>query len=128
MKPKNASLRGIRLAARITGTLLAVFFLVFVSFSIAGEIKNQDNPYSIFQIVVFIFWGIALLALLLAIWNEGLGGIISLASLILMFISGLFILEANKEGMLMVVIILAVPSFLYIYYWRENRKESNTKG
>ncbi len=75
-----------------------------------------------------MFWGIALLALLLAVWNEGLGGIISLASLILMFISGLFIPEANKEGMLMVVIILAVPSFLYIYYWRENRKESNTRG
>ena len=128
MKPRNASLSGIRLAARITGTLLAVFFLVFVSFSIAGEIKNLDNPYSLSQIFVFIFWGIALLALLLAVWNEGLGGIISLASLILMFISGLFIPEVNKEGMLMVVIILAVPSFLYIYYWHENRKESNTKG
>jgi len=128
VKPKNNSLKSMRLAARISGTLLSVFFLVFASFSIAGEIKSQDHPYSIIQIFVFLFWGIALLALLLAIWNEGLGGIISLASLILMFISGLFIPEANKQGMLMVVIILAIPSFLYIYYWRENRKESNTRG
>ena len=112
MKPKNSSLKGMRLAARITGTLLSVFFLVFASFSIAGEIKGQVHPYSIIQMVVFFFWGIALLALLLAIWNEGLGGVISLASLIMMFLFGLFIPEADKGGMLMVVIILAVPSIL----------------
>lgn len=113
----------IRWIARITGTLLSVFILIFAAFSITGEIKESNgNPYSLIQIVVFLFWGIALLALLLAIRMEGLGGIISLASLVLMAIFGMFIPEADKGSMMGVVVILAVPSILYIFYWRENRK------
>ena len=123
MKPRNSELNTIRWIARITGTLLSVFILIFAAFSIAGEIKEDNGiPYSLIQILVFLFWGIALLALLVAIRMEGLGGIISLASLILMAIFGMFIPEANKGGMLGVVAILAVPSILYIIYWREARK------
>lgn len=117
-------MNSIRWIARITGTLLSVFILIFAAFSITGEIKEGNgNPYSLIQIVVFLFWGIALLALLVAIWNEGLGGIISLASLILMGIFGMFIPEVHKDAMMGVIVILAVPAILYIFYWRENRKD-----
>ena len=128
MKPKNASLNQIRWIARITGTLLSVFILIFVSFSVAGEVKETGFTYSLAQILTFIFWGIAMLGLLLALWKEGLGGIISLSALVLMFISGLFEPEANKEAMLWVVIILAVPGILYTRYWWENKKKLDTEG
>jgi len=128
MKQKNAELNRIRWIARITGTLLAVSILIFASFSIAGEVKASGFDYSLAQILTFIFWGIAMLGLLLALWREGLGGIISLAGLALMFISGLFEPEANKVAMLWVVIILAVPGILYTYYWRECKKSIDIKG
>lgn len=128
MTKKNSELKVIRWIARITGTLLSVSILIFGAFSLTGEIKDRGLSYSPAQILVFLFWGIALLALLLAIWREGLGGIIAISGLILMFISGLFIPEANKIGMLWVVLILAVPSILYIYYWRENRKNPVQKN
>ncbi len=128
MKPKNASLNQIRWVARITGTLMAVFILVFASFSIAGEVKEMGINYSMAQIMTFIFWGIAMLGLLLALWKEGLGGIISLSALVLMFLSGLFEPEANKEAMLWVVIILAVPGILYTRYWWESKKNIGTEG
>ncbi len=128
MKPKNASLNQIRWVARITGTLMAVFILVFVSFSIAGEVKETGINYSMVQIMTFIFWGIAMLGLLLALWKEGLGGIISLSCLAMMFISGLFIPEANKEAMLWIVLILAVPGILYTYYWWDSKKRMDIKS
>ena len=128
MKPKNAELNRIRWIARITGTIMAVSILIFVSFSVAGEVKETGQAYSMAQILTFIFWGIAMLGLLLALWKEGLGGIISLAGLVLMFISGLFEPEANKEAMFWVVIILAVPGILYTYYWRESKKKKELKG
>jgi hypothetical protein len=128
MKPKNAELNRIRWIARITGTIMAVSILIFASFSIAGEVKASGFDYSLAQILTFIFWGIAMLGLLLALWKEGLGGIISLAGLVLMFISGLFEPEANKEAMFWVVIILAVPGILYTYYWRESKKKKELKG
>lgn len=128
MKPKNASMNQIRWIARITGTLLSVFILIFVSFSVAGEVKETGFTYSLAQILTFIFWGIAMLGLLLALWKEGLGGIISLSALVLMFISGLFEPEANKEAMLWVVIILAVPGILYTHYWWESKKKLDTES
>ncbi|MDX9727180.1 MAG: hypothetical protein RBT38_12390 [Bacteroidales bacterium] len=128
MKPKNAELNRIRWIARITGTIMAVSILIFVSFSVAGEVKETGQAYSMAQILTFIFWGIAMLGLLLGLWKEGLGGVISLAGLALMLISGLFIPEANKEAMLWVVIILAVPGILYTYYWWESKKKKELKS
>jgi hypothetical protein len=69
-----------------------------------------------------------MLGLLLALWKEGLGGIISLSALVLMFLSGLFEPEATKEAMLWVVIILAVPGILYTRYWWESKKNIGTEG
>lgn len=128
MKPKNAGLNRIRWIARITGTLLAVFILIFVSLSVAGEVKETGFTYSLAQILTFIFWGIAMLGLLLALWKEGLGGIISLSCLAMMFISGLFEPEANKEMMFWVVIILAVPGILYTHFWWESKKKMDIKS
>lgn len=123
MRPKNAELKRIRWIARIAGTILSVSILIFVSFSVAGEVKETGNTYSLAQILTFIFWGIAMLGLLLALWKEGLGGIISLSCLAVMFISGLFIPEANKEAMLWAVLILAVPGILYTFYWWDSKKK-----
>jgi len=128
MKPKNAQLNRIRWIARITGTLLAVFILIFVSLSIVGEVKETGCTYSLAQILTFIFWGIAMLGLLLALWKEGPGGIISLSGLAIMYIAGLFEPEANKKAMLWVVIILAIPSFLYVCYWMGNKRSQSKKN
>jgi hypothetical protein len=127
MKSKNSSLNSIRWIARITGTLLAVLVLLFATFSIAGEIKEDGYTYSLAQILTFFFWGVAMLGLLLALWKEGLGGIISLSCLVLMYIAGLFEPEVNRSAMLGVELVLAVPAVLYILYWWASKRK-NTRN
>jgi hypothetical protein len=70
----------LRWIARITGTLIVLFFL----FWMGGEIiEGRGRPHTSFDFKGCIFfgtWGIATAGLVLALWKEGLGGIISLIS------------------------------------------------
>ena len=68
----------IRWAARITGTLMVIFVLIF---AVGNFIEGLDKPkpdYNTYTIIIFLIWGAGLAGLILALWKEGLGGIISL--------------------------------------------------
>lgn len=123
---KKQPYNGIRWAARISGTLLVAFTLFFVIASfIDGMNRNNGSPLtslSTLIIIIFIIWGIALAGLILALWKEGMGGIISLGSFILMYILNLFNTEASvRGGAFPIFLIFSIPSILYLCYWKLTR-------
>jgi len=120
---KKQPYNGLRWTARISGTLLVAFTLFFVIASfIDGMKRNNESPFASFStliIIIFIIWGIALAGLISALWKEGMGGVISLGSFILMYILNLFNTEASvRAGALPVFLIFSVPSILYLIYWK----------
>ena len=122
MKSKDSFANTIRWIARIVGSFLVVFTVVFVTGSFMEELcKNNDtsqSSISILMVAIFIIWGIALAGLVLALWKERLGGGISLTCFALMGVLNMFNTESpNKIQALLVFLIFMIPSFLYIYYW-----------
>ena len=124
MKPKNSSLSMLRWIARIMGTALVCFTLVFLT----GSMMSSDGapfkmPGAIITII-FIIWFISLFALILAWWKEGLGGWISLAGFIAMYILNLFNTEASiRAGAIFIFIFFMIPSLLYIAYWWASKEK-----
>jgi uncharacterized membrane protein len=118
-KPYNA----VKWTARITGSLLVAFTLVFVIASlIDGMNRSNGSPLaslSTLIIILFIIWGIALAFLIVALWKEGLGGVISLGCFILGYILNLFNTQASVRGSAFpIFLIFSIPSILYLCYWK----------
>jgi len=123
---KKQPYNGLRWTARISGTLLVAFTLFFVIADfIDGMNRNNGAPLASFStliIIIFIIGGIALAGLILALWKEGMGGVISLGSFILIYILNLFNTEASvRGGALPIFLIFSVPSILYLRYWKLTR-------
>jgi hypothetical protein len=119
---KNLPIAIIKWTARVTGTLLVLFTLTFgIATFIDGLGRNNGSSlssYSPLIIIIFIIWGLALAGLVLALWKEGLGGLISLISFVTMYILNLFNKAApNKGGAIFVFLIFLIPSLLYLLYW-----------
>ncbi len=125
MKPNHSFLNIVRWVARITGTLLVIFSLVVGIGLIIDAVQNNLAPFSPYPLgkLSFMFLGIAILGLLMALWKEGLGGLISLLCLLISYVLGVFIPESDKVGMLLNVSVYAIPSFLYIVYWWMNKRK-----
>ena len=76
------------------------------------------------MLIIFGIWGIALAGLVLALWKEGLGGLISFVSYILVYVLNLFNKEASMRGnAITVFLIFCIPSILYLVYWKLNKDE-----
>lgn len=118
----------LRWIARITGILLVAFtlFIVIGEF-IEGQQRNPESglaSYTPIILICFVIWGIALAGLVLALWKEGLGGIISLISFMLVYILNLFNKEASmRANAIGVFLIFCIPSLLYLVYWKLNKDE-----
>ena len=107
MKKRNP-FNWLRWIARISGTLIALFTL----FWMVGEIiEGKGRPHTSYSFQTWIFfgtWGIATAGLVLALWKESLGGIISLVSYFLVyylsstdiavFIAGLILVKWNENA------------------------------
>ena len=119
MKQKKSFEQIIRLIARISGSFLVVFTVVFgIATFIDSLGRNTGNPLSTLILIIFGIWSIALAGLVLALWKEGLGGFISLVSFVTMCILNFFNPDApDSRGAIMVFLIFSLPSLLYIYYW-----------
>ena len=62
----------IRWSARIIGTLMAAFTLFI---GIGEMLEGRSSPASepnIYNIIIFVVWGLGVSGLLLALWKEGL--------------------------------------------------------
>jgi len=127
----------LRWIARIAGTLMVLFTLfMFIGELLEGQKRHAGSALSSFtplMLIIFSLWGIALAGLVLAIWKEGLGGIISLLSFILMYILNLFNKEASMRGnAITIFLFFCIPSILYLVYWKlkkdDERKASGVKS
>jgi uncharacterized membrane protein len=127
----------LRWIARIAGTLMVLFTLfMFIGEVFEGQKRHDGSALSSFtplMLIIFALWGIALAGLVLAIWKEGLGGIISLLSFILMYILNLFNKEASMKGnVITIFLFFCIPSILYLVYWKlkkdDERKASGVKS
>ena len=132
MKKRNPY-NWLRWIARITGILLVTFtlFMVIGEF-IEGQQRNPGSglaSYTPIILICFVIWGIALAALVLALWKEGLGGIISLICFMLVYILNLFNKQASmRANAIGVFLIFCIPSLLYLVYWKLNNDELKKAG
>ncbi len=123
---KKKSNNGLRWSARIIGALMAAFcFAFFVGYLVDGMNKPNNEPgLAPFNMVIFVFWGIGLVALLLGWWKEGLGGFISLISFIIFNILAA-LNPVEGSGYFIGLTVFMVPSVLFIICWRLDKKSLN---
>ncbi len=125
-KPTSISI--IRWAARIIGTLMLVFtLLIGIGEMLEGYNKHagaSSDTFDTLMIITFTFWGLGLAGLLLALWKEGLGGIVSLLSFII-FIILVGINPKPDTSFSFVLFIFLIPSILYLCYWWLTTKPPN---
>jgi hypothetical protein len=122
---KNTTILSIiRWTARILGTLI-VFFTLFIGIGemLEGQGRPGSSSFNPFLIITFIIWGLALAGLLLALWKEGIGGIVSLFCFIIVNI--LIATNPNPESRYSFVFLaFMIPSVLYLCYWWLAKKSS----
>ena len=120
----KSSNNGLRWAARITGTLVVAFTLFFAIGEMIEGSGKQGPGFDTYTKVVFTVWGIGLGGLILAFWNEGLGGKISL----LCFIVFNILVAANPDPdsrYSIVLLLYMIPSILYVAWWWLQKKSTN---
>lgn len=118
----------VRWTARIIGTLIVIFTLFI---GIGEMLEDYNKPgsaafdtFDTLMIITFTFWGAGLAGLILALWKEGLGGIVSLLS----FIIFIFLVGINPKPdvrFMYSLFIFLIPSVLYIYCWWLTKKTTN---
>ncbi|MEI6853295.1 MAG: hypothetical protein WCL06_10645 [Bacteroidota bacterium] len=123
---KKTSNNGLRWSARIIGALMALLcFAFFAGYMVEGMNNPNTGPgIEPYNMVMFAFWGIGLIALLLAWWKEGLGGVISLISFIIFNILAA-LNPVEGSGYFIGLTVFMVPSVLFIICWRLDKKLLN---
>jgi hypothetical protein len=119
---KGKSSKSLRLTARIIGTLwILICLMLFIGYYFEGlERKSSAIPAQpdIFGIFIVVFMGCALVGLVIAWWNEGLGGFISFIGFL---IAGTLLIIDPKLNFSPIFFIVFVPTVLYLAYWKETR-------
>ncbi|HNW72377.1 MAG TPA: hypothetical protein PKN44_02010 [Bacteroidales bacterium] len=109
--------RILRWSARILGTIEVVllFYMTFVEFK--EEINNHSaSPLLTLingQYFLAVTLTLAFIGLIIAYWKEGLGGGITLISLIVLFIGW----NDFHIGFILGMGVISIPSILYVAYW-----------
>lgn len=107
----------LRWSARILGTLEVVFLVYLAYDQIFKVIINQGTSAFIPLINAYFFMAalltVAFIGLIIAYWKEGLGGGISIASFIFLFIA----MNGHGWGAIIGLTLAALPGFLYFIYW-----------
>jgi hypothetical protein len=121
LSSENKTIKTLRWTARIIGTLFVAFTLfIGIGEMLEGYINHRPAASSTFDttlIITFTFWGIGLAGLILALWKEGLGGIISLVSFIIFnFLVGINTKPGGAHYS-SVLLIFLIPSILYLICW-----------
>jgi len=124
------TLKGIRLAARITGGIWLSLGLITLLFVIGEGIqssqRNPNEPIDIFGILIIISYIAGFSGIVLAYWKEGLGGLISFLGI---FIAGaLLIIDPKLDFNIIFFIIAILPSVLFLAYWWDKGKYSNNSS
>ena len=105
---------------RIIGTMMVMFTLFFFIGYLIEGINKPSASFNVYTIILFIVWGIGLLAILLANWKPGFGGILSFISFIIFNI--LAAINPNPEaGYSFILLIFLLPSILFLIVWKLNQ-------
>ena len=110
-------LKIIRWTARIIAVLFAI--ILFFSFTVEDMNPLSINPQDYFFLSL---WVLIPIGYLIGLWKEGLGGLISLVSILT-----LIIVFLTREGhhysfyFYLILIIFIIPSILYLIYWYFNK-------
>jgi hypothetical protein len=111
----------IRWSARIIALLFAiVLFIMFISEDMSPIIRLAQLPVK--HYFILSLWILTPIGYLIALWREGLGGLISLISTLT------HIVFLSREGFgdfiffYLFLSILLIPSILYLLYWYFNKK------
>jgi hypothetical protein len=114
-------LKIIRWSARIIALLFAiVLFIMFISEDMSPVIRLAQLP--VRHYFILSLWILTPIGYLIGLWREGLGGLISLVSILT------HIVFLSREGFgdliffYLFLSILLIPSILYLLYWYFNRK------
>jgi uncharacterized membrane protein len=113
---KNSSNNGMRWTARILGTLMVAFVLLFAIGTIIEGSRKQGPGLDVYTIIVFIVWGTGLAGLILAWWKEGLGGIISSVCFIVFNILAA-VSPVPGSSYSFVLLLFMIPSILFLSCW-----------
>ncbi len=113
---KPTSIGILRWTARIIGTLMVAFTLLFLIGSLLEGYNKPGPGTDTFTKIIFVFWGIGLIGLISAIWKPGIGGIVSLLSFIVFNI--LAAVNPNPDSRYSIVLLMfLLPSILFILQW-----------
>jgi hypothetical protein len=127
---KKAPSKGIRMAARIIGTLWVLICLfLFVGYYLEGIKRNAgvpSKPPDIYGIATVVCLFIAFGGLIIAWWREGIGGFISLSGFIIAGV--LVIIDPKLNFSIFFFGLLLLPSILYLVYWWEVKRASAEKS
>jgi hypothetical protein len=108
----------LRWTARIIALLFVIFFLfMFIGESIGSSSHNAHLHWR--DYILLSLWGITIIGLLIGLWREGLGGLLSLVSTLVQII--ILKSEGHSNFNYFYFYIFLVPSILYIIYWYFNK-------
>jgi hypothetical protein len=109
--------RFLRLSARFLGTI-EVLLLIYLTFNELREEINGHSPSPLLTLIngqyfLAITLAIAFIGLIIAYWKEGLGGGISLAVFVVLFMGW----SDFHMSFILGMGLISLPSVLYVAYW-----------
>jgi hypothetical protein len=111
-------------AARISGTILAAV-IVLVAIAVALDSAGKPGPgLGTYNTILFLVMGLGTAGLLLALWNECWGGIISLLGFLVFNILAA-VNPTPGSGYIVLLLLCIVPSILYLRWCWLNKQSKN---
>ena len=101
----------LRWPARIFAMIFVIFFLfMFIGESMGSS--SHNTPFHGRDYFILSLWFLTLTGLIIGLWHEGLGGLVSLASTLIQFV----FLTVEGDNVPIFFFIL-IPSALYLISW-----------
>jgi hypothetical protein len=121
------SSNGLRLTARITGTLwVAVIVFINIGYLIEGYNKNGGHfvpPKDYLGVATLVTLYIGLTGLIIAFWQTGLGTLLSITGFVAAAI--FLIIDPKLNFSIIAFLIILIPSVLYLAYWWDTKNYQN---
>lgn len=122
MKNQKKTANIIRWIARIWGTSILAFFLVFLFADIFGTEEGEGSGIrNVKEAISAVSGIIAIMGLGIALKWEGLGGLLTIVGL-----TGIFIIRIDLLSNPYIIGGLAPPGILYLVYWYLSKGQTET--
>lgn len=105
---------------RWTARICAMIFVIFFLFMFIGESmgsSSHNTPFHWRDYFILSLWFLTVIGLIIGLWREGLGGLVSLVSTLIHFTYLTF--EGDKVP---IFFFILVPSVLYLISWYYHRQ------